>query len=192
MRPSRRAQAGTGTPVRPERARGQSLVEFAISVPILLLIVLIIGDFARLYSAWLTLQSTTRDAAEAAAASAPYSVISGTPEDAARAVFLATFCAGAATIPGYSAGASSTTCTGPGLGTVSGQFPNRTCNQAPTAFAFSDNAGLPGGSPSHKVAVVTADTCFTYQPLFPFFAPADRFVLSAHHVVNLIEGRLGP
>lgn len=55
---------------RPNRrvdARGQSLVEFAIVVPILLVLFVAVADFGRVFVAGVTLEAATRNAAEATA-----------------------------------------------------------------------------------------------------------------------------
>ncbi len=52
---------------RHRRHRGQSLVEFAIVLPILLLLTLIALDFGRVYLGWINLQSMSRIAANLAA-----------------------------------------------------------------------------------------------------------------------------
>jgi TadE-like protein len=53
---------------RAERSlRGQSLVEFALVLPMLLVLLLGIADFGRVFSAGITLEATARNAAEAAA-----------------------------------------------------------------------------------------------------------------------------
>jgi hypothetical protein len=49
------------------RSRGQSLVEFALILPILLLLTLIAVDFGRVYLGWINLQNMTRVAANFAA-----------------------------------------------------------------------------------------------------------------------------
>ena len=49
------------------RKRGQSLVEFALILPILLTMVGAAIDIARLYQGWITLEGAARDAAEYAA-----------------------------------------------------------------------------------------------------------------------------
>src|SRR6185503_5113295 len=46
------------------RARGQSLVEFALILPILLLLALIAVDFGRIYLGWINLQNEARIAAD--------------------------------------------------------------------------------------------------------------------------------
>jgi PKD repeat protein len=58
LRPSRRHR---------ERTLGQSLVEFAIVLPIILFLTLIALDFGRVYLGWINLQSMTRIAANLAA-----------------------------------------------------------------------------------------------------------------------------
>jgi len=45
-------------------SRGQSLVEFALLIPVLLLFVGVILDMSRLYQAWVNLESATSDAAQ--------------------------------------------------------------------------------------------------------------------------------
>ena len=49
---------------RRERSRGQSLVEFALVLPILLLLVLITVDFGRALYGWVVLQNSARIAAK--------------------------------------------------------------------------------------------------------------------------------
>src|SRR6185437_10682149 len=46
------------------RARGQSLVEFALILPVLLLLTLIAVDFGRVYLGWINLQNMARIAAD--------------------------------------------------------------------------------------------------------------------------------
>lgn len=49
------------------RSRGQSLVEFALVLPVLLLVLLVTIDFGRVYLGWVNLQNTVRTAANYAA-----------------------------------------------------------------------------------------------------------------------------
>jgi Flp pilus assembly protein TadG len=46
------------------RMRGQSLVEFALVLPLMLALVGVTLDFARIYQVWMRLQAVTRDTAE--------------------------------------------------------------------------------------------------------------------------------
>jgi Flp pilus assembly protein TadG len=49
-------------------SRGQSLVEFTLILPIMLIILLVVGDFGRMFAAGITVESAARNAAEVAAA----------------------------------------------------------------------------------------------------------------------------
>lgn len=53
------------------RSRGQSLVEFALTLPVILLIILFGIDFGRVFLGWVNLNNTARIAANYAAANAP-------------------------------------------------------------------------------------------------------------------------
>jgi len=48
-------------------SHGQSLVEFALVVPILLVLFLAVADFGRVFAASIAVEAATRDAAEATA-----------------------------------------------------------------------------------------------------------------------------
>lgn len=52
---------------RSRRSRGQSLVEFALTLPLMLLLLMIALDFGRIYLGWINLQNMTRIAANYAA-----------------------------------------------------------------------------------------------------------------------------
>jgi Flp pilus assembly protein TadG len=52
---------------RSSRGRGQSLAEFGLVLPLMLAFLGLTIDFARVFQAWITVESATRDAAELAA-----------------------------------------------------------------------------------------------------------------------------
>jgi hypothetical protein len=52
---------------RGQRPRGQSLVEFALVVPIMVVLFVAVADFGRVFATGLTLEAAVRDAAEVAA-----------------------------------------------------------------------------------------------------------------------------
>jgi hypothetical protein len=54
-------------PWRERRPRGQSLVEFALVLPMLLVLLLGIADFGRVFAAGITIEASARNGAEAAA-----------------------------------------------------------------------------------------------------------------------------
>jgi len=59
--------ASTRATSRHRRSRGQGLVEFALVLPVLLLLLLVSIDFGRVYLGWVNLQNMTRIAANFAA-----------------------------------------------------------------------------------------------------------------------------
>jgi PKD repeat protein len=65
------------------RSRGQSLVEFALVIPVLLLLTLIAIDFGRVFLGWVNLQQMTRIAAAYASEHASSFAIPGHPDRAA-------------------------------------------------------------------------------------------------------------
>lgn len=67
FRARRLAQPSLLDPPRERHPRGQSLVEFALVLPMLLVLLLGIADFGRVFSAGITLEAAARDSAEATA-----------------------------------------------------------------------------------------------------------------------------
>ena len=45
------------------RSRGQALVEFALVLPVLLILLMVLIEVARLFSAWLIVENSAREAA---------------------------------------------------------------------------------------------------------------------------------
>src|SRR5690348_3632871 len=60
---SQRLRAATAASERHRRA-GQSVVEFALVVPVLFFMVILIADFGRLYTAAVAIESAAREAAD--------------------------------------------------------------------------------------------------------------------------------
>ena len=71
MAATRTEPQASDTVSRRHRSRGQSLVEFALILPFLMLILLITIDFGRVYLGWVTLNNAARIAANYAAAGNP-------------------------------------------------------------------------------------------------------------------------
>lgn len=61
------ARPPDASPPEPSAHRGQSLVEFALILPMLLVLLFGIADFGRAFSAGITIEAATRNGAEAAA-----------------------------------------------------------------------------------------------------------------------------
>ena len=67
--PDHQSPATNVTRRRARHSRGQSVAEFALLLPVMLAFLGLTIDFARVFQAWVTLESATRDAAEYAATS---------------------------------------------------------------------------------------------------------------------------
>ena len=63
----------TSPTVRPatQSRRGQSLVEFALVLPMLLVLLLGVADFGRVFAAGITIEAAARNAAEVGGAGVP-------------------------------------------------------------------------------------------------------------------------
>jgi hypothetical protein len=162
-RPSRRAC----------RARGQSIAEFAILLPLLLAFVGLSIDFARVFQAWITLESATRDAAEAAATDSV---------DGANALVLArkTVCLQSQTIPGFQRSGA------PSPGDVeSCVWPNV------SVVSFDRSPDAVGGSTLYPIGTATIRSQLEFRPLFayPFITQNGAWTISTQSSFSIAQGR---
>jgi Flp pilus assembly protein TadG len=127
--------------------RGQALAEFALILPILLGIVGGGIDFARVFQGSMTLQTATRNAAEAAAYSA-------TDLAAAQATARATACTEAQDLPGFEPGPGGvvTTCTNPTV----------------TVTTFDSSPTAPGANIKYPLVTVTVTTTLAFELAVPW------------------------
>lgn len=136
------------------RQRGQSLAEFALVVPILLLLLLTVADFSRLFAAGIAIESAARTSAETAAGE--YLRALGNPTDSSLAsaadyALVAghgwrTACNELATLPNL-------TFTAPGV----------QCDGLPTVVCVHDNAD-PGCSIIYNNAGSVPAACMSFVP----------------------------
>ena len=156
-------------------SRGQSMVEFALIVPVLMLLALAIGDFARYYSAAIAIESASREAADYGGFSASNWSAPNVPiteeEMRERA------CTAASSVSGYQGdpvGTANMTCTNPGFAYVLETPPGITdcsdnvndppCQVTVTlTFQFDLNMPLPFLQSSYTF---TRDSTFAISP-FP-------------------------
>jgi TadE-like protein len=174
------------------RSRGQSLAEFTLILPILLVLLLTVADFGRLFAAGITIESAARAAAETAANTylielrlAPGGIppLSGAAYDRVHQAAWQSVCDEAATLPNATPGTLGTQCDG--LPTVvcvhDGNDPAPNCSTIDNATgsgstgcalvnAGSSNAQT-GGSESSKYVEVRV--CYRFSTIFslniPFF-----------------------
>jgi Flp pilus assembly protein TadG len=150
--------------------RGQALAEFALILPIILALVGAGVDFARGYAAQMTLQTATRNAAEAAA----YDVAVTTVAQAttkARAVV----CTEAQRLPGFVAGAG---------GDVA------TCTQPSVTVTWTRDATTPGANDRYPLVTVTVATSLDFDTTVPWpLLPDGSWTLGAFESFSIMQGR---
>lgn len=160
------------------RHRGQSLVEFAVVLPVLLAIVGVLIDAARLYEVWTKLESASRDAAQYLATSstdptAPDYTWPGEDADS-KAAFILT------TATGYDVERSLS----------ADEF--ATCD-APlvTTTYWQDSATANGGTVSNPVGTATVTACIPFRTLFayPFLTTEGAIFLRTERTMSVIVGR---
>ena len=151
------------------RRRGQSLVEFALILPILLTLTGAAVDVARVYGAWVTLEAATRDAAEQVATD-----VTVTTSAAATTRARTILCGQLVSAPGFVAPPGNpSNCTSPSL-TVT--WTKSTTGQGSTQF------------PMVTVTVVSAlpfRTLFAY----PLFTQNGAWNLGSTQTYSILQGR---
>jgi len=171
----RRPGRGRG---RQTRSLGQSLVEFAIVLPVMLAIGGVLIDAARLYQVWTTLESATRDAAQYLATSAddPTSPdYTWVGEDADnKAAYILT----AATeypVGRSPSGSSMTSCDVP---------------QVTTTYTQDTSAAI-GGSVANPLSTATVTACIPFRTLFPypFLTTNGAFLIRTERTMSVLVGR---
>lgn len=162
---------GSRKPAR--RGRGQSIAEFAIILPMLLAFVGLSIDFARVFQAWITIESATRDGAETAATN-------GTTSGDALTKARRTVCLQSQTVPGFQRSSSPAPadiedCVWPNVSVV--------------AFSLSPTAV--GSSWGHSVGTATIQSTLQFRPLFnyPFITQNGVWTISAQTTFSIAQGR---
>jgi Flp pilus assembly protein TadG len=187
-----RSMFGPGSDRRRKTRRrsGQSLVEFAVLAPVVLALVGMATDTARLYFGWLNLESATRDAAQKIASDATYvdstnahyhDPFSACPSNSDAAIVLhaetgVTFTTKAGTSTCI---ATLTTCTG---------------SSVTSSWAYNDGSGdggAAGGSTTYPVATVRVVSCRPFKTIFtyPFLGPGSTWLLRSDRTISSIVGR---
>jgi Flp pilus assembly protein TadG len=159
---------------RTRNGRGQSVAEFALLLPVMLAFLGLTIDFARVFQAWITLESATRDAAE-------YAATNGTDSGDALTKAKQTICLQAQNIPGFRRSALAS--------------PNDV-NQclAPTVTVVSwasSTSGTDGASPSYPVVTTTIRATVPFSPLFayPFVTQNGTWTITSQATFSIAQHR---
>ena len=159
------------SPRKPERTpRGQALAEFALILPILLGIVGGGIDFARAFEGSMTLQSATRNAAEAAAMD-----LSVTNQASAEARARSVVCTETQRLPGFVAGSG---------GDI------ETCTSPSVSVTYASDPTAPGANARYPLVTVTVTTSFEFDLTVPWpMLPNGAWNLGTTESFGLLKGR---
>jgi Flp pilus assembly protein TadG len=158
--------------------RGQSLVEFSIVLPLLLTMVGVIIDAARVYQAWTNLESASRDAAQYLATSdtdptSPDYTSQGTNSDN-KAILILSESTGFTFTPSGTRGTLTN------------------CNGAQLTTTFTtDTTFASGGSASNPVGTARVVSCLPFRTLFayPLLTQNGAWVIQADRSYKILVGR---
>lgn len=151
------------------RIGGQSLVEFALILPILLTLLGGAVDISRVYGAWTALEGATRDAAEQVAMDANVTTQAGAATRAQAIV-----CAQMSSVPGFVAPAGNpNSCTIPSL-----------------TVTWAASAVAPGTARNPLVTVtVTSALPFRTAFAYPLLTQNGAWMVGSHHTYSILQGR---
>lgn len=167
---------------RRRRFAGQSVVEFALLLPVFLALVGVTIDFARLYQAWTNLESATRDAAQYLATSNvdPLAVTYTVPNATANS----TNDGKAKFVLDSETGSSFTPSNAATLGACSAATLTTVTGAADTTFSN-------GGTAAYPVQDARVISCIPFRTLFayPFLTTNGNWILQSSRTYTLIVGR---
>ena len=149
------------------------MTEFALLLPVLLGFLGLTIDFARVYQAWITLESATRDAAELAATTA---ASSATATTMARK----TVCLQAQNVPGFTRSALASPsdieqCTAPVV----------------TVVTFNLSTTAPGASTPYPIGTATVESRLPFSPIvaWPFITQNGTWTIVTRATFSVAQNR---
>jgi Flp pilus assembly protein TadG len=152
------------------KTRGQAVVEFAIILPVFLALVGATTDVARVYSAWIGVQSAARNAAEYLATNPPTANVTTANAGAIAAARVSD------ELPslGSFTSVAVITCTGPEV--------QVTYSSSPTAT---------GASTKYPLGSATVNACLPFRPLFnyPFITQNGAWSLRVGATYQVLQNR---
>ena len=173
------------------RSLGQSVVEFALVLPVALTLVGTTLDRARVYAVWSQLETATRDAAQYVASDPGYATSGGyfdstdTPNYCAVPPF-ATACTTAPSTDAKSVLDSET-------GRTFSKSATQTDCTTPTVWAqlTTSTSSADGGSTAYPVATAVITACVRFRALFsyPFFTQGGDWIIRTQRTYVVIVGR---
>jgi len=161
------------------RTMGQSVVEFAIVLPVLLAFVGVVIDVSRLYQAWINLESGTRDAAQ-------YIATSGGTSDTTDSLYSP---AGANQAANNSAAVR--ILNGATGGTFTASSSLGSCSQATVTTQMQYYTSTNGGTTAFPAGRATVTTCLPFRTLFayPFLTINGAWKLGSTKEFTTLVGR---
>jgi Flp pilus assembly protein TadG len=169
---SPRSRKSPARPDRHGRTRGQSVTEFALLLPVLVAFIGLTIDFARVYQAWITLESATRDAAE-------YAATSATSSGDATTKAKKTVCLQATSVPGFTRSSLAS--------------PNdvEQCTSPSVTVSFSTSTSAPGATQLNPLGTATVQTSLPFNTLiaWPFLTTNGTWTISSAATFSVIQGR---
>jgi len=159
---------------RTRNGRGQSVAEFALLLPVILAFLGLTIDLARVFQAWITLDSATRDAAE-------YAATSGTSSSDALTKAKQTVCVQAQNIPGFQRS-----------GLASPNDVNQCTSPTVTVVTWSSStSGSDGASTRYPVVTATVNATVPFRMLFayPFLTQNGSWTITSQATFSIAQGR---
>lgn len=150
------------------------MAEFAILIPVLLAFLGLTIDFARVFQAWITLESATRDAAE-------YAASTGTSSSDALTKAQRTICLQSQNIPGFQRS-----------GLASPNDVNQCTRPTVTIVSWSTSTDpAVGASTRYPIGSVTVRATVPFSPLFayPFLTNNGTWTVTSQASFSVAQGR---
>jgi Flp pilus assembly protein TadG len=173
-RQPRHRDTSPATARRRTRSRGQSVAEFALLLPVMLAFLGLTIDFARVFQAWITLESATRDGAE-------YAATNGTSSSDALTKAQKVICIQAQNIPGFQRS-----------GLASPNDVNQCTRPTVTVVSWSTSIlGADGASGSYPIATTTIRATLPFSPLFayPFLTQNGAWTITSQSTFSVAQNR---
>jgi Flp pilus assembly protein TadG len=150
------------------------VAEFALLLPVMLAFLGLTIDFARVFQAWITLESATRDGAE-------YAATNGTSSSDALAKAKKTICLQSQNVPGFQKS-----------GLASPNDVEQCTKPTVTVVSWATSiSGTDGASSSNPIATVTIRATLPFSPLFayPFLTTNGAWTVTSQATFSVAQNR---